>query len=258
MSIDMDSLDERIAAAVRKAIHDELGPRLTKIDETLNKLGDLHQKVQDLDDSLKFTNDRIEALIKTTLPALSEHFAKVTENLAHQTLQIDTHRRKWNLILHGLKGNAGEDEKVTRAACIEFAESDLKVPDADHVRFEACHRLSRKDNAGIIIRFCDLADRDKWLSGTRNLRGSTKKISLSPDIPPVIRPLKDELMKTRSEMAPSDKAKSKVKYLPQWPFVELRVEGARPQRPKTTLSEVATTILGIDPYFKIVENSSPV
>ena len=262
ISIDMDSLDQRIAAAVKKAIHEELGDRLTKIDETLNRLGDLHDKLHDkveaLDVSLKYTNDRIESLVKNTLPALSVHIAHITENLAHQTLQIDNHRRKWNLILHGVDGAAGEDEAATRRATIDFVKESLKVQDAEHARLAACHRLSRNANAGIIIRFCDLADRDRWLSGTRNLRGSTKKISLSPDIPPAIRPLRDELMKARSELDPTAKAKSKVKYLPHWPFVELRSEGKGPQRPKKTLSEVTASVLGIAPCFKIIENVDPV
>ena len=174
-----------------------------------------------------------------------------------QTMQIDVHRRKWNLVLHGLNGPAAEDERETRAVCIRFAKDVLKVPDAEDTRIAACHRLSRKQNAGVIIRFADLAQRDRWLAGTRNLRNHDRKVSLSPDLPPVLRPMKDALMLTRSKLAADIKSKSRVRYLPTWPFVELRIDGQPPRRPDTTRADLVTNILGINPVLRIRESVEP-
>ena len=112
-------------------------------------------------------------------------------------LEIDVHRRKWNLVIHGIDGGAGEDEATTRQTCKDFAKHVLKVDDADATLFSVCHRLSPKPNAGIIIRFVDLAQRDQWLTGTKHLKNHPKKVSICPDPPPVPRPLKDELMQRR-------------------------------------------------------------
>ena len=47
------------------------------------------------------------------------------------TLNLDTHRRKWTLIINGLKG-------------------------VDSHVFNACHRLSQREDAGVILCFQDL------------------------------------------------------------------------------------------------------
>ena len=67
---------------------------------------------------------------------------QIAESLAHQTLQIDVHRWKWNVVIHGIEGPAGKED-VTRAKCIKFAREALKVDDADTGHLAACHRLSR-------------------------------------------------------------------------------------------------------------------
>ena len=74
-----------------------------------------------------------------------------------------------------------------------------------------------------------------------------KDISVSPDLPPVLRQMKDELMKMRRELDGEKKMKAKVRYLPAWPFVELKVGNDEPIRPKTTMASVTKQILGFDP-----------
>ena len=92
------------------------------------------------------------------------------------------------------------------------------------------------------------------MAGTTHLKGNAKKISLSPDLPPVLRPMKDALMLKRSKFSKELKEKSKVRYMPHWPYVELRMEGKQPERPVTSISDIATKILGLDPLLKIRED----
>ena len=186
----------------------------------------------EVEEGLQFTSERLNTLAAEVIPAMADHMAQITESLAHQTLQIDVHRRKWNIIIHGIEGPAGELEHATRAKCIKFAQDILKVEDAASWHLAACHRLSQRANAGIILRFLDLAQRDRWLTGTKNLRGHPKKISISTDLPPILRPLKDNLMLLRSKLAPDIKSKFRVRYLPRWPFVELKIEGQAPKNPR--------------------------
>ena len=58
-------------------------------------------------------------------------------------------------------------------------------------------------------------------------------------------------MLARSKLAPNIKSKSRVRHLPQWPFVELRIDGQSPTRPQETLAGITTKILGFDHVFKV-------
>ena len=109
-----------------------------------------------VEETIQFANECLDALATELLPGLSSHMAQIVESLAHQTLQIDVHRRrKWNFVIHGIGGPAGEEEDVTRAKCIKFPGEALKVDDPDNWHLAACHWLSQKANAGIILRFVD-------------------------------------------------------------------------------------------------------
>ena len=243
----------KLLEEIRKVVREEMDKSLDeKLKPIRDEIAAINDRVTPIEDGLKFTSQRLEDTVKVILPDLCAHMTMLAEGLAKQTLQLDVHRRKWNLILHGLKGEVGEEESRTRAACVAFARDALRVPGASDARISACHRLSKNRDAGIIVRFCDLAERDRWLSGTKHLKDYPTKVSLCPDLPPVIRPLKDTLMLKRRDLPPEQKSRARVNYLPYWPFVELKV-GDTKHRPDIDISTVLTTVLGFNPVFKIVE-----
>ena len=53
-------------------------------------------------------------------------------------------------------------------------------------------------------------------------------------------------MKKRKDLPLAKRKKSKLRYLAQWPFVELRVDGETPIRPTESLSDITKSILGLD------------
>ena len=224
----------------------------TKLEERVTSL---ETKVGSLETSLDSYSESLTTLKTETLPELSDYVASVHDNLADYVLSIDAHRRKWNVVFHGIKGDMKEEETETRRKTKEFAQNFLKLSkeDAENTSMSACHRLSNKKDAGVIVRFTDLSQRDQWLAGTKNLKDTagTQKISVAIDLPPVIRPLKDELMMKRSKMERALKLRTKLKYLTKFPYVELRAEGAAPIRPSTQLREVTKTVLGMDPAYKM-------
>lgn len=248
-------VDPQLLAAIRQVIREEIKPQLDNLTTSVNDLLAIQKRVVDLENAVQHTQDRLEATVKDLIPQITDHIAKITEGLAQQTLQMDVHRRKWNLIIYGIDGPGGEEEAATRASCVSFARNILKVADADETRFSACHRLSGSDNAGVIVRFCDLAQRDRWLAGAKNLKHVVKKTSISPDLPPVLRPLKNDLMLKRSTLPAEQKSKSRVRYLPHWPYVELRIENRQPQRPETEFFTIANKILGVNPLLLVRETS---
>ena len=226
--------------SIKKEVSD-----LTKL---VGRVDILETEVTQLKTSVEACHDSYAELSSKTLPDLSEHVASVFEHLTSYVLSIDAHRRKFNVILHGVKGELKELEDTTRKNTINFAQTHLGLSkfDAENTTMSACHRLSNKKDSGIILRFGDLSHRDKWLAGTRKLKDTAgnQKISVSTDLPPVIRPLKDELMLKRSKMDPELKLKTKLRYLPQFPFVELRAEGQNPIRPTKSLRDVTSEVLG--------------
>ena len=115
-------------------------------------------------------------------------------------LCMEVHSRKWNLIIQGVKGPANENESATRKATIDLAKSHLRVVNAADSQIAACHRLNNKENAPIIVKFCDLSERNRWLDGAKNLKNQIDRISLNPDLPPTIRNLKTELLKMKKEL----------------------------------------------------------
>ena len=243
---DQPPLDPILIAAIRQAVRDEVSVELKKISDNIDDLVAISKRVEEVETAMKATYDRLENTINVMLPAVNEHMMKIAEGLTSQSLALEVHRRKWNLILHGVEGPAGESEAATRKACLKFASEALKLKDCEKTQFAACHRLSRKKDAGIIIRFLDLAERDRWLSGTVHLKNYASKVSLSPDLPPVVRPMKDELMLIRSKLDAETKKKAKVKHTPRWPFVNLQIEGQRPRLPTKTLGDIVKETTGVN------------
>ena len=152
-----------------KLIKDELGGRLLRMVEKLQTIANVRQTVDALEKSAEFTASQLEELQSTAIPKIEHNMKKIASALVMQTLDLDVHRRKWSLTIHGLNGDRGEDDSTTRRKCIELAKNFLGVDDADPRDITACHRLKQSENSGVIIRFCDLSQRNRWLAGVRNL-----------------------------------------------------------------------------------------
>ena len=117
------NIDARILAAIKLAVREEMGDistRLENIDRILASLVEVQRRMEVVEESIQFTSERLDALATEVLPALSNHMVRIAESLAHQTLQIDVHRRKWNVVIQGIDGPAGEEESVTRTKCFIF------------------------------------------------------------------------------------------------------------------------------------------
>ena len=166
-----------------------------------------------IEEALDQTGQRLNDVYRISLPALSCQVEQAAVGLALQTLDLDVHRRKWALTIQGLKGEAKEDEKVTRSLCVNLAKQHLGVQDASGSDLAACHRLSGNAGSGVILRFRDLSQRNGWLSGAKGLKHHTDRISVSPDLPPVLRPLKNGATK----QAQGSATRTKIQVLPPLP-----------------------------------------
>lgn len=246
-------IQEEVASAVEDKIgnrlqqmQQDLDERMERLENSLSLTTGLQKTVSDLESSMQFHSDRLESLATVSLPALAEHVEKVTTALALQTLDIDMHRRKWSLIVHGLKGNPKEEESTTREKVVNLATTHLGISDASVDNFSACHRLKSEGNAGIIIRFKDLGKRNLWLACAKKLKGLEEAITLSPDLPPPLRRCKTELLNHRKGLPDDQKRRSFIRQLPRWPYVELVVPNARPKQHSFTTSDILQKALKLD------------
>ena len=197
---------------------------------------------------MEYTSENQHHLTQTKLPELSSHLEQLASALVPRNFDMEVHSRKW--IIQGVMGPANENESTTREAAIVLATTGLRVVNAANSRIAACHRLNNKEKAPIIVKFCDLSERNIWLDGAKHLKNQTERISLNPDLPPTIRNLKTELLRMKKELPAEQKARSSVRYIRQWPYVELRMADHPTLRPQTSPKTIVQTLLGLDPLFK--------
>lgn len=253
-SMTVSDLRNIIREEINNAIKSQVEKRLDSLEESIKQMTEIRSTVSAMEDSLNFTSSRLDDLHKVTLPALAKHVESISTALVFQTLDLDVHRRKWSLTIQGLTGNAGEPEDATRRACVNLAQEHLGVTNAKDDDLAACHRLKQEANAGVIIRFRDLQDRNRWLDGARNLKGGGLRISIGPDLPPVLRQLKTELLNIRKSLPKEQKSRSNIRYLAQWPYVELTTAGnSKRVRPSITKEAIAESVLKVKPFLTLTE-----
>ena len=231
-------VDPQVLAAIELAIQSVLTAQAniqasqramsTELDDALDELTVVRAKVSTLETAAQFSSDRMESLVSTTLRDLTIHITSISWSIANalamRQLEMDVHQRKWALVIDGVKGVAEEKEYDTRKACLTMADQQLKVPNVKDTRISACHRLSTNANSPIYLRFTDLQQRNSWLSHAKNLAGKNSSISISPDLPPVLRNLKKDLLDQRKKLEENIRKKSGIKYLRQWPFLILKIK----------------------------------
>ena len=246
----INDLRRLIREEVKSTIKDEvdtLSARLGNKEQQMQILTDLKDTVNAVETSITHTSERIDDIFRNSLPALARHINEVATGLALQTMDLDVHRRKWTLTIHGLKGEAGEDEEVTRDACVKLAQDHLGIPNAASTDFAACHRLSKHASSGIIMRFRDLSTRNTWLGNAKELRHHSDTISISPDLPPALRPMKKELLAKRKDMPQAQRSKYNLRYLRQWPYVVLSGPEKFTIVPSVSKEAIVENIIGLSP-----------
>ena len=201
---------------------DSLTTRVVELEQTV-KSDDLKNRIVQIEKDLSDTSAITESIKTDALPSLVSHFNQVVNSLSLTVLNGEVNRRKYALVIQGIKGPKGEDAKDTRKKLMNSAKTLLGI-DASVGDFAACHRLNFNEaDTGIHARFVDLSTRDMWLANAKKLAKVPKKdqISLSVDVPPCLRKVKKELNDMRMKLSPESKKRAYVKHLPSWPYFQL-------------------------------------
>ena len=223
----------------------KLHKSVTKLEKKVESLSGLKEHVEK---QAEYTDSRFRDLYDVVFPKMNAQLTEIATALTNRMMDLDVHRRKWSLNVQGLPGEAGEDERTTRTKVVDFAKKKLGIQSAAVTDYAACHRLSQAQNAGIIMRFLDLSQRNAWLDRAKNLKRfpDCKKISISPDLPNDLRPLKTELLNKRKNLPDEQKKNSSIRFLKDWPYVELRIKNHPTIRPTESVTHVCERVLGME------------
>ena len=106
----------------------------------------------------------------------------------------------------------------------------------------ACHRVSNEADSPVLAKFVNLDDRNDWISNAKHLKNSNLNVSLSPDLPPALQPLKTDIMKQRKAVLSEGRVPVKVKY----PYISLSVKGKPTITPTISKKTIISKYLGLN------------
>ena len=240
-----------IRKVIKQALREDREVITKRLDKIANQLDNLNKQYDDLNAGLQDCSDRVDKAVEQFIPALNTKIAEISSALAIKVLDMDAHSRKWSVIIQGLPGEQGETADATRRKCVGLAISHLGVADAASADFAACHRLSNVKNAAIIARFVDLDKRNRWLSGARGLSSHPGRVSISPDLPPIARELKKDLLIKRSDLDSETKKNASLRYLRTFPYVQLSIKGKSPVLPTVSQQVLTNKFLNVNPFIDL-------
>jgi hypothetical protein len=152
------------------------------------------------------------------LPGLEKKLVEANNKMLKQEIEA----RKWNRRFKGILGDSDENSKITEAKVKDFIKTKLLVADVDRIEFQAAHRLKggKEGKKNIIARFLRLNDIDDVMKGLKNLEPNSG-YSVSQDLPPSVDELRNELLLKRSKLEKEVKARTRLVYLKEPPFLKL-------------------------------------
>lgn len=236
-------------AIIQIALDEKLGDICADLQKVKFEVENIQQDVQSLTDTTARNTGDMQK-VGSRVDELEVRLNKVTEVAILKPLELELHERKWNIIISGVQGAANESSLTTRQSVYKLGDA---VFGGDYYpQFVACHRLDKEANAKIIVDFMDLEDRNYWLDNARLLKGynvaNNTKISFSPDLPPPLRPIQNDLLTARRNMSPELKKVHHLKYTNKWPYVVMQKKGQKePIKSKITKTEIIDAVFN---YYK--------
>lgn len=169
---------------------------LASISEKLASLPLLAEKVDGMEQSLRFMSNKFDDFEKTISRQdneLKELRKKVVEleereasrqtthsELERQINELEYRNRRLNLEIHGVP--AGPNENLIES--LNTVADKLRVPHLEASEVVSVHRLPAKPEKipGIIVRFAQQQTRDSWLAKKRNLKQSDSAVFVQENL----------------------------------------------------------------------------
>lgn len=235
-------LEKKLESTVENSVKSAVSNAMAAMEERFAVLN-----TQTRDNTAAIINHDVvlDEIQSKTLPAVQDQAKNMITAMGMRLLEDQMHKRKWSLIVTGIQGQRGENEWDTRNNMIEFAHNELEIHNAHLTNFSACHRLKQSDNAPVIIKFNDLAQKDTWLRKAYLLKRAKK--SVIQDVPPTIRDLRQNVYEQKKALSPDQQQEQwAIKYHQAWPFVEMKSKSGASIKPKFTKAEVVDKFMALE------------
>jgi hypothetical protein len=217
-----EALPADLMAAISEAVTKAITEHVPKaVDSAMKKWT---ERLEELEERCEAAETKA-AKAEKEVACLTQELKELSVTNAMHAVDRDVYSRKWNLIIGGLPGTENEPENSTEAKVRDMAKFQLKIQSAHSMTLAACHRLSRDKNAPIIVKFINLNDRNSFLSNAKQLKNCDSCISISPDLPPILKDLRDEILKERKNLPSEQKKLCKIEYTKSWPYMTLKSNG---------------------------------
>ena len=102
----------KIKLAVREVLAEDILPRLNNLEKQILELANvkatLNSQQTCLNEhtkSLTFLDQEVKEIQSKSIPRLETKFTDLNEKMCLNLLNLDVHRRKWTLLINGIKGN---------------------------------------------------------------------------------------------------------------------------------------------------------
>ena len=181
-----------------KCVDDKLDSVIRDINAIKVDLSATKQTVAALEESVNFTDTKIDKIEKSVIPALKAKVNKQEEEFEEKLVQMEIHQRKQNLLVYGVPDKDKEDIYATTREILCYF---LKVTpdDAARIPLVNAHRLPRPSQRGeqlaagqqdtgpspVIIRFASMFHRDRVLHAYEFQSKSPRRQQSNPPGPGV-------------------------------------------------------------------------
>lgn len=180
----------RGAVAPKERADSDLYEMLLSIQQQLNKLENLPQKVDKIEESITMMSAKYDEVLLTMgrqdaeLKELrkrvnvleAENQKKETDQLKLAVNDLEWRSRRQNLVIHGVCATDNENllDKVNEVAKL------VNLPELGPTDVGAVHRLPAKPGTipGIIVRFLQQSIRDNWLQKNKDLKKSDSSVHI--------------------------------------------------------------------------------
>ena len=79
----------------------------------------------------------------------------------------------------------------------------------------------------------------------KNLKGADQNVSLSPDLHPCLRKLKNNILQIRKDLTTEEKRGSHIRFCPNWPNVYLKKSDQTSVYPQISKKSIVQDYLGM-------------
>lgn len=220
MAATLNEINQKLDLALSKfAEIDDLKNKVKDLQEETNSLQEsltnAHQEIEDLKEHNKVQDKAIEELKKGV-----KDLTRDANSEKERVIKLESHSRRNNLNFFNIREEKEDSFAKTEAILRKFLTKELKAEDAEEISIERAHRIGKPRVDGkprpIIAKFSFFKDKDYVLSLGSNLAGT--KFGVAPDFP-------KEVVDIRKSLVPHLKAAKKSGRQAKLVYDKLYIDG---------------------------------